>query len=49
MKSRAVGALLPSEITGLQFAYIAFDSKTLRMIAEAEGSLNVFVTVLPGL
>jgi len=33
----------------LQLAYIAFDSKTLRVIAEAEGSLNVFVTALPGL
>jgi hypothetical protein len=33
----------------VELAYIAFDSKTLRVIAEAEGTLNVFVTTLPGL
>jgi hypothetical protein len=31
----------------VRLADIAFDSKTLRVIAEAEGSINVFVTKLP--
>ena len=35
--------------TSLQLADIAFDSKTLRVIAEAQGTMNVFVTALPGL
>ena len=30
-------------------AGIAFDSKTLRVIAEAEGAINVYVTALPAL
>jgi hypothetical protein len=38
-----------AEITSLQLADIAFDSKTLRVIAEAQGTMNVFVTALPGL
>jgi hypothetical protein len=38
-----------AEITGLQLAYIAFDSKTLRVVAEAQGTLSVFVTALRGL
>ena len=43
------GVRIAAEITSVELAYIAFDSKTLRVIAEAEGSLNVFVTALPGL
>jgi hypothetical protein len=43
------GVRVAAEITRLQLADIAFDSKTLRVIAEAEGSINVFVTTLPGL
>jgi hypothetical protein len=43
------GVRIAAEITSVELAYIAFDSKTLRVIAEAEGSLNVFVTTLPGL
>jgi Domain of unknown function (DUF4403) len=43
------GVRIAAEITSLQLAYIAFDSKTLRVIAQAEGTLNVFVTALRGL
>jgi hypothetical protein len=38
-----------AEITSLRLADIAFDSKTLRVIAVAEGAINVYVTTLPGL
>jgi hypothetical protein len=38
-----------AEITSLRLADIAFDSKTLRVIAEAEGTMNVSITALPGL
>jgi hypothetical protein len=43
------GVRVAAEITSLQLADIAFDSKTLRVIAEAQGTINVFVTALPGL
>jgi hypothetical protein len=43
------GVRVAAEITSLQLADIAFDSKTLRVIAEAEGTMNVTVTALPGL
>ena len=43
------GVRVTAEITSLQLADIAFDSKTLRVIAEAEGEINVFVTALPRL
>ncbi|MBR1198581.1 DUF4403 family protein [Bradyrhizobium sp. AUGA SZCCT0240] len=43
------GIRVSAEITKLRLADIAFDSKTLRVIAEAEGAINVFVTALPGL
>ncbi|MBR1266589.1 DUF4403 family protein [Bradyrhizobium sp. AUGA SZCCT0222] len=43
------GIRIAAEITKLRLADIAFDSKTLRVIAEAEGAINVFVTTLPGL
>ena len=43
------GVRVAAEITSLRLADIAFDSKTLRVIAEAEGAINVFVTALPGL
>jgi hypothetical protein len=43
------GVRIASEITSVELAYIAFDSKRQRVIAEAEGSLNVFETALPGL
>ena len=38
-----------AEITSLNLADIAFDSKTLRVIAEAAGTINVAITALPGL
>ncbi|MBA2399472.1 MAG: DUF4403 family protein [Bradyrhizobium sp.] len=43
------GIRVAAEITKLRLADIAFDSKTLRVIAEAEGAINVYVTALPGL
>jgi len=43
------GVRVAAEITGLRLADIAFDSRTLRVIAEAEGTINVSVTALPGL
>ena len=43
------GVRVAAEITSLRLADIAFDSKTLRVIAEADGSINVYVTTLPGL
>jgi len=43
------GIRVGAEITSLRLAGIAFDSKTLRVIAEADGIINVAVTALPGL
>jgi hypothetical protein len=43
------GVRIAAEITTLRLAGIAFDSKTLRVIAEAAGAINVSVTALPGL
>jgi hypothetical protein len=43
------GVRVAAEITGLHLADIAFDSKTLRVVAEAEGAINVSVSSLPGL
>jgi Domain of unknown function (DUF4403) len=43
------GVRVTAEITALRLADIAFDSKTLRVIAEAEGAINVSMTALPGL
>jgi hypothetical protein len=43
------GVRVAAEITSLRLADIAFDSKTLRVIAEADGAINVYVTALPGL
>jgi hypothetical protein len=42
------GVRVAAEITSLRLAGIAFDSKTLRVIAQAEGTINVFVTTLSG-
>jgi Domain of unknown function (DUF4403) len=41
------GVRVAAEITSLRLADMAFDSKTLRVIAEAEGAINVAVTALP--
>jgi hypothetical protein len=43
------GVRVSAEITSLRLADIAFDSKTLRVIALAEGAANVYLTALPGL
>ncbi len=43
------GVRVATEITSLSLTEIAFDSKTLRVIAEAAGTINVYVTTLPGL
>jgi hypothetical protein len=43
------GVRVAAEITSLRLADIAFDSKTLRVIAEADGTMNVHLTALPGL
>jgi hypothetical protein len=43
------GVRVEAEITSLHLADIAFDSKTLRVIAEAAGAINVYVSSLPGL
>lgn len=43
------GVRVAAEIDKLRLADIAFDSKTLRVIAEAEGTINVFINSLPGL
>ena len=43
------GVRVAAEITSLRLADIAFDSRTLRVIAVAEGAINVYVTTLPGL
>lgn len=43
------GVRVAAEISSLRLAEIAFDSKTLRVIAEAEGTMNVYLTALPGL
>jgi hypothetical protein len=43
------GVRVAAEITTLRLAGIEFDSKTLRVIAEANGAINVSVTALPGL
>jgi len=43
------GVRVAAEITSLRLTGIAFDSKTLRVIAVAEGAINVSLTTLPGL
>ncbi|UZE48554.1 DUF4403 family protein [Rhodopseudomonas sp. P2A-2r] len=43
------GIRVGAEITSLRLAGIAFDSRTLRVIAEADGVISVAVTALPGL
>jgi Domain of unknown function (DUF4403) len=43
------GVRIAAEMTSLRLAEIAFDSKTLRVIAEAVGAINVSITALPGL
>jgi hypothetical protein len=43
------GVRIAAEITSLNLADVAYDSKTLRIIAEATGTINVTAAGLPGL
>jgi Domain of unknown function (DUF4403) len=43
------GVRVEADISSLRLADIAFDSKTLRVIAEAAGEINVYVNKLPEL
>ena len=43
------GVQVAAEITSLRLADIAFDSKTLRVIVETEGAIDVSITALGGL
>src|SRR6266853_588494 len=43
------GVRVAADITSLRLADIAFDSKTLRVIAQAEGAINVYINTLQGL
>lgn len=43
------GVKVAAEINSIELADVAFDAKTLRVIAEAAGSINVNVTKLPEL
>ncbi len=43
------GVTVDAAVTGLRLTDIAFDAKTLRVIAEADGTVNVAVTALPAL
>jgi hypothetical protein len=42
------GVRVAAEITSLRLADVAFDSKTLRVIAAADGTINVYITQLRG-
>jgi Domain of unknown function (DUF4403) len=43
------GTKVTANVTSTQLSYIAFDSKTLRLIVEANGSINIAVTALHSL
>jgi hypothetical protein len=43
------GVTVDTAVTGLRLTDIAFDSKTLRVIAEADGTVSVAVKQLPAL
>jgi hypothetical protein len=43
------GMRVAADISDVRLADIAFDSRTLRVIAEVQGAINVGVTALPGL
>jgi len=49
LQKSADGVRVDAQINNLRLADIAFDSKTLRVIAKAEGAINVSVTKLPEL
>ena len=46
---RSNGVRVSADIGDLRLAEVAFDSRTLRVIAEAQGAIKVYVTALPGL
>jgi len=43
------GARVTADISSLRLADLAFDSKTLRVIAQAEGTISISLNTLPGL
>ena len=43
------GIRVAAEISGIRLADIAFDSRTLRVIVQADGAIKVFLSALPGL
>ena len=49
MQKNDSGVKIAAQINTLQLTGIAFDSKTLRVIANAEGGVSVAVSALPGL
>ena len=49
MQKNDNGVKIAAQITSLQLGGITFDSKTLRVIANAQGSVGAQVTALPGL
>jgi hypothetical protein len=49
LRSADDGLRVDAAVTSLRLGGIAFDSKTLRVIAEASGSINVTITSLPNL
>jgi hypothetical protein len=49
LRKNEQGVKVDATISTVRLAEIAYDSKTLRIIAEADGSINVAITQLPGL
>lgn len=49
LRKNEQGIKVDATIATVRLAEIAYDSKTLRIIAEADGSINVAITQLPGL
>ncbi len=47
MRANDDGLRIEAAVTSLRLGDIAFDSKTLRVLAEVSGSINVHVTALP--
>jgi hypothetical protein len=47
LRKNEQGVKVDANITEVRLAEIAYDSKTLRIVAEADGSINVAVTQLP--
>ena len=49
LKKSDAGVRVDAAITAVRLADIAYDQKTLRIVAEADGAINVTVMQLPGL